>query len=78
MLASTYDARESRLDTEYTTLRDGVQVDVSTAHVWIFTSGELVDMATDAGFEVVAMHADLDGNEFGLGCDDLMMTLAKA
>lgn len=72
LLECTYDARHSRLDTTYTSvLRDQV-VDRRTAHHFVFTSGEIVDMLDAAGLETVALLEDLEGSEFSLGSERLI------
>jgi SAM-dependent methyltransferase len=72
LLECAYDARESRLDTTYTSvLRDQV-VDRRTAHHFVFTSAQLVGMLEGAGFEAVALYGDLDGSAFELGCERLL------
>ncbi len=77
LLEGRYHPRESRLETIYTTIRDGQVVGESTAQVWIYTSGELAAMAESAGFEVLDMHGDLDGNPFELGDDQLILVLER-
>lgn len=72
MLESSYDPRESRLDTVYTTLRGDAVVDQSTAHVWVITCRELVEMAEAAGLETVELVGGLDGAAFELGDDQLI------
>ncbi len=77
MLECSYEPRESRLDTVYTTVVNDRVVDTSTAHHWIFTSGELVDMADAAGLQTVALHGDLDGADYSLGDERLLLVLEK-
>jgi SAM-dependent methyltransferase len=73
LLECEYDARESRLDTTYTSvLRDQV-VDRRTAHHYVFTSGEIVGMLEAAGFEIVDLLEDLDGAQFQLGSERLLL-----
>ncbi len=39
----------------------------------VFTSGEIVAMLDVAGFETLALLADLDGSEFELGAERLIV-----
>jgi SAM-dependent methyltransferase len=77
LLEARYHPRESRLDTVYTTLHGDRVVGEGTAHVWIYTSGELVAMAEAAGFEVLDLHADLEGESFEVGDDQLIAILER-
>jgi SAM-dependent methyltransferase len=77
MLASSYEPRESRLDTIYTSVRDGVVVDRSTAHVWVFTCREVIAMAAAAGLALVDLCGGLDGAPFELGDDQLIAVFEK-
>ncbi|HYX44527.1 MAG TPA: class I SAM-dependent methyltransferase [Acidimicrobiales bacterium] len=67
-----YDPRESRLDTTVTFERDG-QVVTREMSVWVLTSGELVRLLTGAGFDVEALHGDVDGGPFGVGSSRLLL-----
>jgi hypothetical protein len=72
LMECEYDARESRLDTTYTSvLRDRV-VDRRTAHHFVFTSAQIVDMLENAGFETLELFGDLDGAAFELGSERLL------
>lgn len=77
LLSASYDPRESRLDTVYTTLRGDRVVDESTAYVWVFTCRDLVDFAAAAGLETVELLGDLDGAPFELGADQLIAVFEK-
>jgi hypothetical protein len=48
-------------------------VDRRTAHHYVFTSGEIVGMLDVAGFETLALLADLDGSEYELGAERLLV-----
>ena len=73
LLECAYDARASRLDTTYTSvLRDQV-VDRRTAHHYVFTSGEIVEMLEAAGFEVIELFGDLEMSPFELGSERLLV-----
>lgn len=77
LLECDYDARASRLDTTYTSiLRDQV-VDRRTAHHFVFTSAEIVAMLESSGFELVDLLGDLDGAEFELGSERLLVVAQR-
>jgi SAM-dependent methyltransferase len=71
-----YDARQSRLDTTVTFRRDGEVVSREMS-VWVLTSGELVRLVTGAGFEVEALHGDLDAAPFELGSSRLLLSARR-
>ncbi|HET6332301.1 MAG TPA: class I SAM-dependent methyltransferase [Polyangiales bacterium] len=73
LLECGYDARESRLDTTYISVRNDRVVDRRTAHHFVFTSGEIVGMLDAAGFETLGLLADLDGSEYELGSERLLV-----
>jgi SAM-dependent methyltransferase len=77
LLECDYDVRDSRLDTTYTTLRDGRVVDVRTAHHYVFTSGEIVAMLDRAGLHTVELYADIDGAAYELGCERLLLVAER-
>ena len=74
--SNRYDARESRLDTTVTFRRDGEVVSREMS-VWVLTAGELVRLMTGAGFEVEALHGDLDGGPFELGSSRLLVVAGR-
>jgi cyclopropane fatty-acyl-phospholipid synthase-like methyltransferase len=77
LLECAYDARASRLDTTYTSvLRDRV-VDRRTAHHYVFTSAEIVDMLEAAGFEVIELFGDLELSPFELGSERLLLVAQR-
>lgn len=71
-----YDARNSRLDTTVTFERDGETVSREMS-VWVVTSGELVRLFLQAGFDVEHLHGDLDGSPFELGSSRLLVVAAR-
>ena len=73
LLRCEYDARHSRLDTTYTSIQDGRLTDERTSHHYIFTSGEIVAMLDTAGFTTQALLGDLDGSQFELGSERLLL-----
>jgi SAM-dependent methyltransferase len=78
LLDCEYDVRESRLDTTYTSVLRGQVVDTRTAHHFIFTSGEIVDMLKSAGLSTVDLIEDLDGSEFRLGSERLIVVAERS
>lgn len=77
LLECEYDARASRLDTTYTSvLRDQV-VDRRTAHHYVFTSAEIVDMLEAADFEVIELFGDLALSPFELGSERLLVVAQR-
>jgi hypothetical protein len=72
-----YDARESRLDTTYTSLVAGSTADERTAHNYVFTTGELVGMLDAAGFTTLELLADLEGTPFELGSERLLIVAER-
>jgi SAM-dependent methyltransferase len=73
LLSCEYNARESRLDTTYTSIVDGRVADERVAHNYIFTSGEIVAMLDAAGFTTLDVLGDLDGAAFELGAERLLL-----
>jgi SAM-dependent methyltransferase len=77
LLECDYDARASRLDTTYTSvLRDQV-VDRRTAHHFVFTSGQIVEMLEAAGFESIELFGDLAWSPFELGAERLLVVAQR-
>jgi SAM-dependent methyltransferase len=73
LLECEYDPRESRLDTTYTSLVNGCVADRRVAHNYVFTSGEHVAMLDAAGFTTLDLLDDLDGTDFELGSERLLL-----
>jgi SAM-dependent methyltransferase len=73
LLECEYSPKESRLDTTYISVLKDRVVDRRTAHHFVFTSGEIVGMLEVAGFETLALLADLDGSEYELGSERLIV-----
>jgi SAM-dependent methyltransferase len=74
--SATYDVNESRLDVEYTFVR-GNSRETKTAHMSIFTTGELRDMFDASGLEVESMLASPKGEAFRLGSPRLILIARK-
>jgi len=77
LLDCEYDARESRLATTYTSLVDGCVTDRRVAHNYVFTSGEHVAMLDAAGFTTLELLDSLDGSEFQLGSERLLLVAER-
>jgi SAM-dependent methyltransferase len=77
LLHCEYDPRESRLDTTYTSVVDGRVADERIAHNYIFTTGELVAMLDAVGFSTLDLLGDLDGSEFELGSERLLLVAER-
>ena len=74
--AASYAAEESRLDIDYTFIRDGV-TETRPASSYVFTVAELKKMLGDAGFEVVALNSGLAGERFQLATPRLILTARR-
>jgi SAM-dependent methyltransferase len=78
LLECEYNARESRLDTTYTSVVRDQVVDRRTAYHYVFTSGEIVGMLDAAGFETLDLLEDLEGTPFELGSERLLVVAERA
>ncbi|MCU1339427.1 MAG: Methyltransferase type 11 [Bryobacterales bacterium] len=67
-----YDAAASRLDIDYTFVRDGA-IETRPASSYIFTTAELGRMLEAAGFEVLALHGGMAGEPYQLGSPRLVI-----
>jgi SAM-dependent methyltransferase len=72
-----YDCARSRIETEYTFIRDG-QVEVKPTSSRIYTYRELCDIMIMAGFTELQPAGGLQGEEFKLGASRLVLTAKKA
>jgi SAM-dependent methyltransferase len=77
LMECEYDARESRLDTTYMTLLNDRVVDSRTAHHYVFTSKQILDMLEAAGFEAFGLYGDLEGAPFELGSERLLIVAQR-
>jgi SAM-dependent methyltransferase len=78
MLAeNSYDAAESRLDTEFTFIR-GAQRQRGRASQWVFTVGELRALLAGAGLYPVELWSDLQRTPYALGAQRLLIVAEKA
>ena len=64
--ASKYDAKQSRLDIEYSFIKDGRR-EIKMAHTWIYTAREVTEMLADSGFEVLEIDRSPLREPFELG-----------
>ena len=71
-----YDARHSRIDTTVTFEWDGERSSREMSH-WVVTSGHLVRLLEDAGFEVEALHGGLEGEPFTPGVPRLLIVARR-
>ena len=71
-----YDAAASRLDIDYTFIRDGA-IETRPAASYVFTVAELGRMLESAGFEVLARNSGLAGEPFQLGMPRLLITARR-
>ncbi len=72
-----YDARESRMDIEYTFMRGGEIVTRPTAS-YVFTVAELCRMHRDAGLEPVELLSSITGEPYRLGSQRLILVSERA
>ncbi|MEA2238767.1 MAG: hypothetical protein QOC81_3491 [Thermoanaerobaculia bacterium] len=74
--SATYDAALSRLDIEYSFLRDGVR-ETRSAHTWIYTVAEVCELFGSAGLIVEQLCSSTDGAPFKLGDPKLLLVARK-
>lgn len=77
LMECEYDPRESRLDTTYVSLLDGSVTDRRVAHNYVFSSGEHVAMLDAAGFTTLDLLDDLNGSQFELGSERLLLVAER-
>jgi SAM-dependent methyltransferase len=71
-----YDAREGRLDIQYTFIRDG-KVDVRPSSSYVLTVREICAMHEDAGLEPVEVLGSITGEPYQLGSPRLILVSRK-
>jgi len=77
MLAeSRYDAFDSRLDTEYTFVRDG-RIETRPSSYWIYTVAEVRRLLGQAGLVAQALYSSLDEKPYQLGSPRLFLVAQK-
>jgi len=72
-----YAAKESRLDIEYTFLRNG-SIETRSAASYVFTIGDLRRMLETAGFEVTALHGGVGGEPYEMGSPRLVIVAGRS
>jgi SAM-dependent methyltransferase len=77
LMECEYVPRESRLDTTYVSLLDGCVTDRRVAHNYVFSSGEHVAMLDAAGFTTLDLLDDLNGSQFELGSERLLLVAER-
>jgi SAM-dependent methyltransferase len=77
LMECEYNPRESRLDTTYISLLDGCVTDRRVAHNYVFSSGEHVAMLEAAGFTTLDLLDDLNGSQFELGSERLLLVAER-
>jgi SAM-dependent methyltransferase len=71
-----YDARHSRLDIDYTFVREGrieTKFETRPTSSYVFTVAEIGRMLETAGFEVLTLHGSVAGEPFQLGTPRLVI-----
>ena len=71
-----YVAEESRLDTCFTFVREGMIEQRDVSH-WIFTVAEQHRMLKSAGFQVLELFANVSGSPFEAGSPELVLVAEK-
>jgi ubiquinone/menaquinone biosynthesis C-methylase UbiE len=71
-----YDAAESRLDIDYTFVRNG-EVETRPTSSYIFTAGELCRMFQDAGFQPVELLGGFNREPYQIGSPRLILVARK-
>jgi SAM-dependent methyltransferase len=76
LIDSRYVASDSRVDTEYTFLRNGKQ-EIKPASHWVYTVAEIHRLLTNAGLHPEFFYGSLDAEEFRLGSPRLIIAALK-
>ena len=71
-----YDCRQSRMDTEYTFLRDG-KTETRKASSWVFTVAEMERLLNQAGLETLSLFESTEEQPYKLGSPRLILTAEK-
>lgn len=74
--SNRYDAAESRLDIQYTFIRDG-HADTREASSFIHTLAEIRRMLTNAGLQPLEYYSSLDRQPYELGCPRLLLVAVR-
>ena len=76
LIEHQYDSRQSRMDTEYTFLRDGKQETRKASH-WVFTVAEIERLLNQAGLRAIKLIESTDEQPFKLGSPRLILRVEK-
>jgi SAM-dependent methyltransferase len=76
LIENKYDCRSNRLDTEYTFMKAGREERRQATH-WVYGVGELCTMLEQSEFEIVSLFSNLDGDDFELGAEKLILVARK-
>ena len=76
LIDNRYIAADSRLDTEYTFVRNGQAENKASSHV-VYTIAEIKRLLADSGLTVDSLLQSLDEQEFQLGSQRLLLVARK-
>jgi SAM-dependent methyltransferase len=76
LMESQYDCRLARLDSKFIFVSSDVREEHVTQH-WIFTAADICNMCSAAGFEIVELFGNTDGEPFALGSERLLLHATK-
>lgn len=76
LVENKYDCRQSRVETEYVFLRNGIEERRKAIH-WIYTTGQLCKMFESAGFSIEEMYNSLEMEPFSLGDEKLILVARR-
>ncbi|MBX9687109.1 MAG: class I SAM-dependent methyltransferase [Candidatus Obscuribacterales bacterium] len=72
-----YNSRLSCVETRYIFIQNGKEEHRDAVH-WIYTVGELCHMLEKSGFAIIDIFSSIDGEEFYLGSDRLLLVAEKS
>jgi hypothetical protein len=76
LIENRYDCRQSRVETNYTFIRNGKEEQRVAFH-WIYTAGELCHMLEQEGFTVMELFSNTEFEPFALGEERLLLLAQK-
>ncbi len=76
LVENKYDCKTSSLETDFTFITDGA-TQTKTARHWIFSTGEVCTMLTQAGFEILELYSSTEADPYVLGSDKLLLVAEK-
>ncbi len=74
--AAQYDPASSRLQTDYTFVRNG-KSETRGVWYWVMTTAAIRELFAEAGFEVEAMYSDTERKPYGLGSPRLILVARR-